>query len=667
LQPLSILFGAGFTVAVGFSIGAVLLKNSCTDPAIRFVTGSAILSALVFATCALGVVFPLTFLLLGTLAIAAAFPEWRKLTSIRPKFGRIGLLFVPFLVLYAANAMAPEISFDGSRYHLGLVSRYLREHGFHPIRENLYAAFPAGVEMLYLFAFAFGRHSAAALTHFAFLLALAWQVFTWARKEGREVAGICAAFLVFASPLIGVDGTSAYNDVAVAAICFTLFHVLDLWADTRSPRLLVAAGLLAGFAVAGKYTAFLAIPYAVVFVLLKSRRAALVVAACSGLIIVPWLVKNWLWFHNPVAPFFNYYFPNQLVTYVFEREYRASQLLPISLSELMIFGPIFVLAPLALRWPRLLIPAAVFSVAYAANTGPRFLIPALPFIALAICFTLARYPRISFAIIALHAILSWPPVLRRYCRADAWRLDKVTYREALRMKPEDGFLRSNLPDYDVARMLDRATPPGSVIFTEVPIPEAYTSREVRVSYQSAGNAETRRVWFTGFVAEHAPVWRLIWRFPSRRSVASVRIVETGKAEWTVHEVLAFDGDRELPRLGWRGPAAVLDGRPVSFWMSDGRSLQIDMPATQLDRLVMQTAKDQPDASFTLDGHRPEFDEISAPSDLRRQAAAELRRRGIDYWLAFDGQFGADDLHDRAAEWGVRQVAEYKGARLYQLP
>ena len=84
-----------------------------------------------------------------------------------------------------------------------------------------------GVEMLYLCAFAFGRHSAAAVVHLGFLLALAWQMISWARRAGFELAGICAALLVFLSPLDGVDASSAYNDVAVAAIAFTLFYFLE--------------------------------------------------------------------------------------------------------------------------------------------------------------------------------------------------------------------------------------------------------------------------------------------------------------------------------------------------------------------------------------------------------------------------------------------------------
>lgn len=662
MQPLSILFGAGFTVAVGYSFGAVILKTSHSDPAVRFVTGSALLSALVFLAGALDLFYPSVFLLIGAAAIVLARSEWRVLRL--PKFGRGWLIFVPFLVLYLSNAMAPEISFDGSRYHLGFVARFIREHGIHPIRENLYAGFPQGVEMLYAFAFAFGRHSAAAVVHLAFLVALTWQVFTWTRREGGEVAGLCAAFLVFASPLMGVDGSSAYIDVAVAAIAFTLFQLLE-------SRSWTAAGIVAGFAFAAKYTAFVAAPYA----WLRSRK--LKVAVLAALFLLPWLVKDAIWFHNPLAPFFNHYFPNPYVTASFEKEYRAAQIVPTNPLQLTVwgssgglFGPVFLLAPVALvgfRW-RLLGAAAVFGLAFFWNTGARFLIPSLAFVAIAMCLPLARYPKILFAIMGIHAVLSWPTVVRRYCHADAWRLDKVTYREALRIKPEEGFLESNLPLYGATRMLERATPPGAVIFTEVPIPEAYTSRDVRVAYQSASNIVSRRVWFTGFVAEHAPVWQTTFRF-APRTLNSISVRHAN----TMHEVFAYQGDREIPRKGWRATdPALIDGRLTSFWMSGdtGEAVRVDFGGPQrIERVVVITALDQPDARLLLDGidAAVSYEQLPTPIDLRRQAAFELRRRGITHFLVFDGQFGAEDLRTRAADWGVTQVAEYKGARLYQLP
>ncbi len=120
---------------------------------------------------------------------AAAIHQEKGFRPTRPCESCGESLFGMYVVLYLSNAMAPEASPDGAGYHLGLVARYLREHGFVRITDNLYAAMPAGVEMLFLFAFAFGRHSAAAMVHFAFLVALAWQVFSYGRRSGFPVPG----------------------------------------------------------------------------------------------------------------------------------------------------------------------------------------------------------------------------------------------------------------------------------------------------------------------------------------------------------------------------------------------------------------------------------------------------------------------------------------------
>jgi 4-amino-4-deoxy-L-arabinose transferase-like glycosyltransferase len=695
LQALSIIFGASFTLAASYGLGSRLLLDADTDPGLRVTCGAALLSTAVFACCGAGLAWPATFLVLGFAALALA-----RLPDKRPPLfdRRWWLLLAPFLILYLSNAMAPEISFDGSRYHLGLVAGYLREHGFHPIHDNFYAALPAGVEMLYLFAFAFGRHSAASLVHFGLLLALAWQMFAWARRAGHPLAGVCAGTLVFLSPMVGVDGTSAHNDVAVAAIAFTLFHALWLWRDSGSTRLLAGIGLLAGFAFATKYTAGLAVPYAVGWVAWNSRRRLRDVAFVAGfasLVALPWMLKNWLWYGNPLAPFLNHWFPNQDVTVSFEQEYRSQFMHWNGAGG--IIGPVFLLAPvglLAARWSvgrQLLLAAVVFGVPVFANASPRFLIPALSFAALAMCIAWAQMPRLSVALVALHAVLSWPPILRQYCRADAWHLNKVTYREALRIKPEDGFLESNLPLYGAARLVDRVTPEGATIFAQTPIPEAYTTRHIQTAYQSAANVMSRDILWSGFVPEHAPTQRLRFRF-ARQPLRGVRIVETatGSGTWSVHEIRAFDGGRELPRDGWSivahpfpwGAEAVLDGRLASFWrcgdpLRAGQRVEIRFGAgagQSTDTVVVEAAPDQADVRLKLedlDGKDlaalQEMSDVPLPAEMRRAAAQELRRRGIDYLLVIDGEFGADDLRLRASDWGVRETGEYKGARIYQLP
>ena len=610
--------------------------------------------------------------------------------------------------------MAPEISFDGSRYHLGLVADYVRAHGFHPIVDNFYSALSEGVEMLYLFAFTFGRHSSAAVVHVGLLAALAWQMIAWARRNGFELVGTCGALLVFLSPLVGVDASSAYNDVAVAAIAFTLFHLLQIWGESRAPRLLWAIGLVAGFAYGAKYTAGLAVPYALAVVGWKSRnwRDVAVVAAGAGLMIAPWMVKDWSYFHNPVAPFFNHWFQNQYVSASFEAEYRSHLAranvssywqIPMevttfgSLSGLM--GPIFLLAPVSLvalrlrQGRQLLLAAVVFGAPFFTNVSARFLIPALPFVALAMALVLSRVPRLAIAVVVLQGVLSWPPVLRAYCHADAWHLNKVTWREALRIKPEDGYLESNLPLYGAARLVERATPPHATVFTQTPIPEAYTTRHIRTAYQSAANIASRDIFWSGFLPDYAPTRQWRFRFP-RQALHGMRVVETntGEGVWSIHEIRAFDGSHELSRTGWQASAqpspwgieAVLDGNPATFWqcgepLRAGQYVEVDFGATvEADTAVIEAAPNQAprlrleawpgshSGAVPL-GSTPEISDLPAPPGLRRRAAEELRRRGNDYLLVFDGEFGADDLRARAADWGVRLTGAYKGARLYQLP
>jgi len=716
MAALAILSGALFTVLAATASGARLLGDRAEDLGLRFIAGAALLSLIIFGLCAAGLAYPWVFAAAGA---AAVLVSWRQLAATEFTAPPIHRALVPafclYFILYFFNSMAPEISFDGSRYHLGLVARYLREHGFHPITDNLYASLSQGLEMLYLYAFAYGRHSAAAMVHFAFLLVLVWLMLRYASRAGFPLAGAVGALLVFASPIVGVDGTSAYNDVAVAAIAFGLFSLLQRWSEERSGRLLAAIGLVAGFAYAAKYTAWLAVPYALGYVAWKSRRPrnVLVVALCAALAIAPWMAKNWLWVHNPLAPFFNGLFPNPYLTVAFEREYRHHMAwydlqsrwdLPMqaavhgSLSGLL--GPVFLLSPLALLSLRraegrqLLLAALVFGANYFSNIGTRFLIPPLPFVALAMALALTRFPRAAVALALVHAVISWPAIVRRYSAPDAWRLAKIPFREALRIKPEEGFLQSNLPDYGVSRMVEQAAAAGSTVFSFTPIPEAYTSRKIQVAYQSAAGVETRAILWSGFVAEYAPTWRLRFRF-ARRPLRAIRLNQTNTAgdTWSIDELRIFDGARELPRdPAWRwtahpypwGIERAWDNRPITFWMCGdtlrpGEFVRIDFGGAQAaDSVSIETAPNQWGLRLELEGQdetggwrllspAPETGSVPAPPALRRAAAEEVKRRGIDYLLVFDGEFGADDFRGNADLWGIVPVGEYRGARLYRLP
>jgi hypothetical protein len=712
-----ILFGALFTVAVSCALGSMVCDEIIVEWPLRFVVGAAVLNLAVFLLCCLGWAYPLVFAALGVLIIFfAAKPRLRRGGIVVNNFCL--LIFGIYFLLYFFNAMAPESSPDGAGYHLGFVARYLREHGFHPISWNIYASLSEGTEMLFLFAFAFGKHSAPAVVHLAFLVALAWQMMAYSRRVGFPLAGMCAAVLVFASPVVGIDASSAYNDVALACVAFALFCLLQRWDAERSTRLLILIGLVAGFGYAVKYTACLGVAYAVGFVLWKTWRGggvrqAGIVAACAAAMILPWMVKNWLWVQNPLAPFFNDIFPNPYVTTWFEQGFRqdlatydlASRwTIPWAVTTsgrlAGVLGPVFLLAPIALLSLRrregrqLLLAAGVFGATYFSNIGARFLIAPLPFVALALMLALGdgTFGRTAVVVLALlHAAISWPAVVQKYAQPGVWALKRIPYQEALRLKSPEEYLKAHLIYFGVDQLIEQTTRAGATVFSYQVVPEAYTSRRILIDYESAENHHDGLTLWTGFSDAWRPTRRARFTFDSQ-PLRAVRLVQTadGGGPWRIHELHAFDGAAAVSRNGWQvtakpfpwGIESGFDNNLVTFWecgdsLRPDMYVQVDFNGLQTaDSMLLQTSPNQPELKLHLMGQdssgkwkllaeRPEIWNADVP-ELRRAAVRELKRRGVDYVLLFDADVAAADFREHTTLWGVREVGESNGGRLYEL-
>lgn len=733
-QAFYILFGAALTGATALALGKFLLRGLRLrlyreeEHVLAFVAGSALLSALVFGICAAGVARKGVFLCLGLVVLAIAWrrgfgrPLERRLPPMERSWRYLFLaVFAVFFVLYFFNAMAPEISPDGTGYHLSLVSRYLREHGFHRLTTNMYANLSQGLEMLFVFAFAFGRNSSAALVHFLFLVALPLLMLSYARRFGFASAGVCGALFVFASPVVGIDGSSAYTDVAVACVVFAVFYLLQIWAEDRDPHLAIPIGVLAGFAYALKYTAFLAVPYALGFLAWKSWRSRkpclkmlATVSACALAMMAPWLLKNWIWLGNPFSPFLNAWFPNPYVHVAFEREYAAFlrhynviksySEIPLSVTVRGtlsgVLGPLFLLAPLGLvaairrEGRRLLFAALVFGATYFANVGTRFLIPALPFVALAMALAFTRIKLLAPALVLIHAVLSWPGMMHRYCDRYAWRLTEIPVRAALRIQPEDSFLSAATPSYAVMRMVESSVPPGAKIFAFSGDCEAYCKRDILVGYTSAFNRTIAIMLQTPMMPERIPAIRQRFGFPAR-SLRRVRVIETAAGEpdnWSIAELRVFRGATELQRLpSWRLKAhpnpwdvqMAFDNSPVTRWSSaqtlfPGMYVEVDFGKPEVvDSVLLESPNDQYKVRLKLEGQdgagkwialcgEPQQTEAPPPLGMRRAITEELKLRGIDYLLISNTDFGAGDFKALSDLWGIREIGERNRTRLYKI-
>ncbi|MBM3766950.1 MAG: hypothetical protein FJW32_16290 [Acidobacteria bacterium] len=727
-----ILLGWLLTTSACIALGAILLKrlrvqfSRDESPALWFVAGSALYSLLIFALGILhlyhrgvivgaAIVIIFAAIRMGALQLPAG-----QLPALPKTAKRIAAVCgVPFLLLYLCNAMAPEASPDGSSYHLGLVAKSYREHALHPVTTNMYAALSQGMEMIFLGAYAVGRHSAAALMHFNFLIALPWLMVCYGRRIGQPFAGIAAALLVFASPVVGIDGISAYNDVAAACLLFTLFTVLnEIEQAPDNHGLVVLAGVLSGFAYAIKYTLFPALFLTALYLAWVYRarvfRPLLIVAASSAVSILPWVVKNVVWWQNPLAPFFNHWFPNPYMQYWFEIGYRA-QLAKYTLPSWKdwpldvtvygaqltgLLGPVFLLAPIALlslRTPagrRLLLAALFFLATYPSNIGTRFLIPALPFAALAMTLPLASI-RFAPAVIAiLHVVLSLPVAIPRYSVHYAWRLDKWPWRQALRIKSEEEFLDARLSTYAIARTMEQLVPPGRRVLGFSQVPEAYTTTNYLVGFQSAEGNGLRDIFLTALIKERHPVMRLRLRVPAVKTQA-IRVVQNrddSRSQWSVGEMRIWNRSAEVKRAPlWRLRAKptlhevqkAFDNSFATRWLTDhgrynGMYIEVDFGREEsIDAVELLQANDQSwegyhvelrsaNGAWTKPKTTIESEELPPYQGMRRAAVEELLRRNVQYILLQPDDYGLDDLQLNGKVWGVQEIADRGGSHLYRL-
>ena len=688
-----------------------------------FMVGAACLHLGVFILLALNIAYWPVLAAVVAVPIVAGI-AWRLRTTSAAGADRTLrllclMLFVPFFIFYLFHAWAPEVSPDGSGYHLSDVAIYLRGHGFGRITTDMFAWLSQGMELIFLPAFSIGKHSAAAIVHLGFAVALAIAMFAFGERIGKPWAGACASFLVFASPVVGIDASSAYNDVGLAATGFGCFYLLELWNETNNSRLLALAGVLAGYAYAIKYTGGVAVPFAVGFVALKSRRLrpVAIVILFASLMMAPWMIKNWITVQNPLAPLANTIFRNPyfhpfaeaqvaLATRWYDVTNRMALPLEVTIRGAKtqgVLGPLFLLAPIgifAARFPigrRLLAAAVVFALPYYFNFGTRFLIPALPYVALAMALAMGNSRVMLGGAMAVHAVLSWPWWLTWYCDPYAWRLETMPWKAALRIIPEDQYLRDHSWAYSAARLVDANVPKGQPVLGTGGVAFAYSEREFLIDTQSAPSQISVDALNVGWNADYQPSVVEVFRLQDL-NVRRLRLVQTAKVasewvQWGVHEMRFYHRGSEIKRnAGWRLRAwpnpwevqLAFDGSLATRWRTWeaaklGDYIEVDFGEdehvdevrvyTSPEDSAVQTAVETPDqnGNWHQAAQNPQIENNDLTHySLRLAATYEMKQRGLEYLELTDNFAGASDFADDPAAWGLTKIAAGFGLRLYKI-
>jgi hypothetical protein len=746
------LFGAAFTLATAYALGALLMRKHPAPPEITLGIGAAAESVLVFLLLLFHLAHWGVFLSMGGAAMVAAW-RWRgpgagasaRLPIRIPLAGWI--VFGAYGVWYLVNALAPETIADGITYHLGLPNEYLRLGGF-PDHVTFYDLVPQGMEMLYTVAFAFGRHAAAKMVEFAFFLATLPLIFRIGRRLGAgDLACLVAAVFYFCAPVAGITGSSSYNDAAgvfflLAALylllgdpagrlvgqadpegtppanrsgpdqelagesaCPTFFHEVSRAGDPSLSTHYLLAGVLAGFCYAIKFPGVLVVAGAVLFVAAQRRwKPILTVAAGAALMMAPWMVRAVVLTGNPVAPLMNRVFPNAYFHIATEQEMagnlrslgdvRPSQVpWELAFGDRLTgtFGPLFLALPIGLlalrrREGRLLWAAALLlALPWLTNTGARFLMPAVALAAIAFGMALPRPA--AWAAIAIQAVLCWPHALDTWETRYSFRLHQFPLAAAAGAESEAAYCKRSFEEYNVARMIQRATPPDSRTLALLGVASAYLDREVAVTWQSAEADQLLDTLRLATVYSTTPTfdWKAVW---GERAVRALRFrMPVGyQGEWDINEVQLYSGEDRVfnsPQwtLGawpnrWEVPLAF-DGNMATRWRTwetvrAGMYLDVEMGNPQrltAAVLVTHTAAFRvPLEVYGLDvqggwrllSNTPQAIP-RAPQDIRLEASRAIKRAGFRYVLVPTGEGGnapiGNILVGHEAEWGMERVGE----------
>ncbi len=690
-----------------------MLRRLPAPPEIRLAVGAAAESLLVFILLLCHAATVPVFVCVGGLALAGlwfARKHAGRLDSLPEMPWIAWLIFAAYGIYYAVNGLAPEIQPDGITYHLGLASEYVRLGRF-PDHLRFYDLIPQGMEMLFTMAFALGRHAAAKLVELGLCTAALPLIFRIGRRLGlNTVSSLLVAAFYWSAPLVGLTGSSTYNDAALVFFTLAAFYLLLVWRDAGDDRYLLPAGLLAGFCYAVKLPGVFAAGAALLFVAATGKRRlreTALLAAGVALTMGPWMVRSTILTRDPVAPLANAIFPNPYTHVRTERELAEGMRSLHDVPPLQVpwqlalgdglsgtFGPLLLLLPVGLlalcrRAGRVcLIAAAILAIPWFSNTGGRFLMPAAVMAAFALAMALP--PKAAWAAVALQTVVCWPPLLNAWQPSYTFRLHELPWKAALGIESSDGYLKSHIPEYNVARMVEQVTPPDARIFAFMPAATAYTTRDISVAWQSA---EGDRLIETLRLAAHIkqdPLYdaTATWPLTSIRALR-FRMPADFKAEWDIAEVQLFSGPdrifnsplwslRAWPNV-WEA-AFAFDNRRSTLWRTwqpvrRGMYFEVDLDHPQLLSSAVWTGHS---AAFEIpvevygqrgaDGTWLRLTDrfvttARKPEDLRMEATGVVRRAGYRYLLAplddsGNGPLGKQ-LMSEAPEWGI-QVAGIAG-------
>jgi len=227
------------------------------------------------------------------------------------------------LVITLILAVLPPTKWDVLTYHLAGAEQYVEQGRFYAVAHNHFLGFPQLVDTLFAGQLALtGQLTGPAVLHWAVGVLLFMAVGGYTARHADALAGWMAVATLLTAKSLWLEMTFSYVDVMPVGLMVIALTVLEQWHTTRhseaatstsrnlSWRYLLLIGMLTGFGMGVKYSVlWFAVAFGLAIIWLGRRdgfRSWLTYGAIYGvaafLVFAPWLLRNVLWYDNPVYP-----------------------------------------------------------------------------------------------------------------------------------------------------------------------------------------------------------------------------------------------------------------------------------------------------------------------------------------------------------------------------
>ncbi|MEE4194022.1 MAG: glycosyltransferase family 39 protein [Anaerolineae bacterium] len=219
-------------------------------------------------------------------------------------------IFTTILLIFALLiALAPQTSWDALNCHLVVPKAYIREGKISAHFDNPYFGYPQNLDILFGLVMMFGTDRSPAVLHFLFGFLSLVAIYSIVRRFASKKSATVAVLVTISSYSFWILMSYVYVDLALVVYGAVSVSVLLQWMkkDQHQDFWLCILAALVGIAFGIKYTAGL-IAIALYGIILfreprKILRNTLILALVGFMVILPWLIKGFIFYGNPIYPY----------------------------------------------------------------------------------------------------------------------------------------------------------------------------------------------------------------------------------------------------------------------------------------------------------------------------------------------------------------------------